>query len=136
MFVLVLVLLVLLVEFMLCFVDVVVVLFFVGVVVVLVCEEVLFVVGMFVVVVLVDGRSENFNTSSMGDRSLVEFYDRRYDFTPDGPFTGHRLNLDTALEASQYVMDYNVEAWSMDTRTSRTVRDWLYFLVDRDCVRV
>jgi hypothetical protein len=90
----------------------------------------------FRVVVLVDGRSENFNTSSMGDRSLVEFYDRRYDFTPDGQFTGHRLNLDTALEASQYVMDYSVEAWSMDTRTSRTVRDWLYFLVDRDCVRV
>jgi len=90
----------------------------------------------FRVVVLVDGKSENFNTASLSNKSLVEFYDRRYDFTPDGQFTGHRIYLDTALEASVYTMSFDQPSWQMDSRTSRTVRDWLHFLVDRESVRV
>lgn len=90
----------------------------------------------FRVVALVNGRSENFSTASLGDRTLVEFYDRRYKFTPDGQFTGHCLYLETALEAGQYIMDFSEPNWQMDTRTSRKVRGWLQDLVDSNVVRV
>lgn len=90
----------------------------------------------FRVVVLIDGKSENFETASLGDRTLVEFYDKRHSFTPDGQFTGHRIYLENALESSEYRMSWTEDSWRMDSRTSRVVRDWLYFLVDREVVKV
>jgi hypothetical protein len=90
----------------------------------------------FRVVVLVDGKSENFQTASLGNRTLVEFYDLRHKHTPDGQFTGHRIYLDEALESSEYCMSWTEDSWGMDSRTSRVVREWLYFLVDREVVRM
>jgi len=87
------------------------------------------------VVAVVDGRSDNLNTRSLGNVTLVEFYDRRYEFTPDGHFTGLCLYLDSALEASVYSMNCD-PGCDMDSRTSRQVRDWLQSLVDSNSVRV
>lgn len=91
----------------------------------------------FRVVVLADGRSENYQTSSMGDRTLVEFYDRRYDHTKDGQFVS-RYYLDTMLEHGSSGLDLygGVDSWKLDSVTFRQVREWLYFLVDRESVRV
>jgi len=82
----------------------------------------------FRVVVLVKGRSENFVTASMGERSLVEFYDMRYSHTPDGQFTGHRIYLHDAIVAPEFILDYGVEDWRIDSVTSRMVREWMLSL--------
>lgn len=90
----------------------------------------------FRVVAVVDGKSENFSTASMGDRTLVEFYDRRYNFTPDGKFVS-RYYLDTMLEHSGGLnLHGGVESSTLNSVTWKTVREWLFFLVDRELVRV
>jgi hypothetical protein len=90
----------------------------------------------FRVVVLVDGKSENFDTASLGKRTLVEFYDRRYNHTSDGQFTGGRYYIDSVIIGGDLTIDHNVEAWYIDSVTFRHIREWLYFLVDREIVRV
>lgn len=90
----------------------------------------------FRVVVLVNGKSENFSTASLGNRTLVEFYDRRYDFTPDGQFVS-RYYLDTMLEHSGALnLHGGVDNWTLDSVTFRQVRSWLQSLVDSNSVLV
>lgn len=88
------------------------------------------------VVAVVDGKSKNFTTASLGDRTLVEFYDRRYTFTPDGQFVS-RYYVDTMLEHSGGLnLHGGVDSWSLDSVTFRQVRSWLQSLVDSSSVRV
>jgi hypothetical protein len=86
----------------------------------------------FRAVVLTDGKSENFVTKSMGDRSMIEFYDLRFMHTPDGQFTGGRYYLESVLDQGRgLIFDGGVPAWQIDSRTWDTIRKWLSFLVDR-----
>lgn len=92
----------------------------------------------FRVVVLTDGISENYG--KLNDRGLteVEFYDRRYPHTQDGQFTGARYYFDslTDTHGGGLMLHGGVDDWTLDSITWKTVREWLFFLVDRELVRV
>lgn len=64
------------------------------------------------------------------DRDTVEFYDRNYDFTPDGQFVS-RYYAETLLEDSEaskgkgLVLDTGTPAWTVGAREMDMIRAWL-----------
>lgn len=81
----------------------------------------------FRVVFLPWGTSENY-PAAKSSVPTVEFYDRRYDHTPDGQFTGGRYTLDTIMEGNSFsglVLDTGSPNWRIDGDTMRLVRKWL-----------
>jgi hypothetical protein len=81
----------------------------------------------FRVVFLPFGDSENY-PAAKSDVPVVEFYDLRYDFTPDGQFTGGRYRLDTIMEGNPFsglVLDTGSPNWRIDGDTMHIIRKWL-----------
>ena len=61
------------------------------------------------------------------DRPRVEFYDRRYDHTPDGQFTGGSYFLADILAAFGAVsLSGDIPAWTIDAATMRLIQTWLH----------
>lgn len=63
-----------------------------------------------------------------GEKALVEFYDLRYDFTPNGQFTGARYYLDTLMEGNPFsglMLHGGVDSWRIDGDTMQLIRKWL-----------
>jgi|SRR5882757_1851690 len=91
----------------------------------------------FRVVVMTDGISENFGKLNDRGAAEIEFYDRRYMHTPDGQFTGARYYFDSLLDVSGGLMlNGGVSSWTLDSTTWKLIREWLFFLVDRELVQV
>ncbi len=83
----------------------------------------------FRVVVLGSGELGNY-PAAMEGRPLVEFYDRRYAFTPDGQFTGARYYLSDLLDGHDgsrgtFLLTSDVPAWRIDSVTWGLVVEWL-----------
>lgn len=80
-------------------------------------------------VLLPDGKSENFPAAN-SDSPMVEFYDRNYDFTPDGQFTGGRYYVSQLLSSSRQpfdalILNYATFAWDIDGDTMETIVKWM-----------
>lgn len=76
---------------------------------------------------LVPANSPNFNKVSF-DEAVIEFYDLRYSFTPDGQFIS-RYNLKTFLEGSGGLcLDGGVTAWNISGVTRVLIMKWLKYL--------
>lgn len=60
------------------------------------------------------------------NRPRVEFYDRRFDHTPDGQFTGGSYFLADVLAVFRALALYGgIPDWTIDAVTMRLVREWL-----------
>ena len=66
-------------------------------------------------------------------KTKISFYDRRYDHTPDGQFTGGQYYANDIAQIP-YGRGLNlhggVSAWTIDGPTFTTVRDWLNRQID------
>jgi hypothetical protein len=84
----------------------------------------------FRIVVLADGVSVSrpaANKYNKDDKALVEFYDRRYQHTPDGQFICC-YHLDVLLpdgEGGTFVLWGDVPNWRIDGATMEFIRSWL-----------
>lgn len=60
-------------------------------------------------------------------RSRVEFYDRRYDHTPDGQFTGGRYYVEDILDRryNALMLVADIHQWTVDAGTVRFVQAWI-----------
>lgn len=61
-----------------------------------------------------------------GDKPIVEFYDARYDHTPNGQFICEYY-LSTLQESDRFTglnLNGGVPAWRIDQRTKGMVIDW------------
>lgn len=67
---------------------------------------------------------------AIADNLTVSFYDRRYDFTPNGQFTGANYYIGTLLEDSdtyrgEFCLHGGVEAWNVDRSNWKRFIAWL-----------
>jgi hypothetical protein len=67
------------------------------------------------------------------DKDTLEFYDMRYQHTPDGQFIS-RYNVDTLLDNVGHIQDLGldlmgyVESWKINPVACRVVMDWVSYL--------
>jgi hypothetical protein len=80
----------------------------------------------FRVLYLPDGTSPNFPNMTQRHLALVEFYDLRFQHTPDGQFIG-RYYLSTLMVNWPPGLDLNadVEFWTVDALSMDRVMSWL-----------
>lgn len=83
-----------------------------------------------------DAQSPNFPAEIDDRGALVEVYDRRYPFTPDGQFTGGRYFADDLLarpEGRPLAMQFgdSIRDWLVDVDAMIIVRSWLRTLMQR-----
>ena len=73
-----------------------------------------------------DATLPNHPKAPAADGATVEFYDRRYDFTPDGQFTGGRYYACDIIDGEAgLILDDGIPAWRIDAGAMRIVRQWL-----------
>jgi hypothetical protein len=80
----------------------------------------------FRVVLLLDGQCVNYPAAS-DTRPLVEFYDTRWEHTPDGQFVS-RYYLSTLRDSghdSGMDLDGGVADWTIDRHSMKVVNRWL-----------
>ncbi len=57
---------------------------------------------------------------------LIAFFDRRYDFTPNGQFTGASYYLDDFLSVESGLQLYGGESsWYLSPKAVRSVKEWV-----------
>lgn len=80
----------------------------------------------FRVLYLPDGTSPNFPHMTPHDEPFVEFYDLRYNHTPDGQFISrYYLSTLVAQWPPGLDLDANVEFWTVDALSMDRVMGWL-----------
>jgi len=85
-----------------------------------------------VVIIPVKEASPNFPHVKREDEDLIEFYDRRYQHTPDGQFitryfTSTLLETQAGIPVGGLDLYGGESAWKIDGRTMKTVRDWIMY---------
>jgi len=83
-------------------------------------------------VILLDAGEDNpnFPAATEPNKAIVEFYDGRYQHTPDGQFVS-RYYADTLLEKRHPTQGLDLmgyeESWKIDGRTYGLVRNWIEY---------
>lgn len=69
--------------------------------------------------------------AAKSSKHLIEFYDRRYDHTPDGQFTGGRYFVETFMESygcrtlEGLSLQGSVPDWTLSGIDRATVQNWV-----------
>lgn len=81
---------------------------------------------------------ENYPAAKSSKRHQIEFYDRRYNHTPDGQFTGGRYYVETFMEGygcrtilEGLSLQGDVPDWALSGTDWATVQNWVAYIINQ-----